>query len=66
MIKKEPISTNKKIKSTIKFENQLYKIYMKNGINETDFFNTGNPVTEINELTFQPLKHPTMKNLEKS
>ena len=39
---------------------------MKNGINETDFFNTGNPTTEINELTFQPLEHPTMKNLERS
>ena len=39
---KDPISMNEKIKSKVKSKNQLYKVYIKNDRNKTDFFNFKN------------------------
>ena len=39
---KDPISMNEKIKFKVKSKNQLYKVYIKNDRNKTDFFNFKN------------------------
>ena len=39
---------NEKIKSKVKSKNQLYKVYIKNGRNEVDFFSLKNSIAELN------------------
>ena len=55
---------NEKNKSKVKFKNQLYKVYIKNGRNKVDFLNLKNSIAELKELA-STTKTSYYENLEK-